>query len=135
MSTQPRCSAFAICVAVCITLLPAAVNAIGLGDRASLQATMRQHIERSLVDGSYLQLDTDTGEVHELTPVSAHPVILQMGKYFILCSDFRNDRGEDINVDFYIAPRGNSYLVFRTEIENREVVKRLMKAGKVARVN
>lgn len=107
---------------------------ISVGEKAKLQAALQQHIERNLVDGNYLQLDTDTGEVHSLAPYKPHPVILRMGDYFVLCSDFRNDKGQTINVDFYMARRGQSYSVFHNAADGDALLKRLMKAGRVKRV-
>jgi hypothetical protein len=36
-------------------------QAISIAEKASLQVAMQQHIERSLINGSYLQLDLKTG--------------------------------------------------------------------------
>lgn len=112
-----------------------AQSSISLGVKASLQATMQQHIDRRLVEGIYLHLDPVTGNVRELHPLTAHPVILRMGEYFVLCSDFRDDSGKHINIDFYIAPRGATYTVFSTVVANRKLLDQLMKTGKVERVD
>ena len=103
--------------------------------KAKLQAAMQQHIERNLIDGAYLQLDTTSGQVRVLHPYKAHPVILTMGEHFILCSDFRDDKGKTVNVDFYMARRGQSYVVFHNTVDNHELLARLMKAGQVKRAD
>ncbi len=99
--------------------------------KASLQAAMQQHIDRSLVNKAYLHLDSATGEVVQLYPVSPHPMIMQMGKYFVLCADFRDRQGTTVNVDFYMAKAGRRYVVFHTAIAQRDMLERWMKAGKV----
>lgn len=107
---------------------------VGVAERTMLQAAVQQHIERNLIDGNYLQLDTATGQIHALMPFKPHPVILRMGDYYVLCSDFRNDKGQTVNVDFYVAKRGQSYGVFHSAADGDALLKRLMKEGRVKRL-
>jgi len=119
-----------------LMLSPAAFSAekVGASEKAALQASMRQHIDRQLVQGNYLDLNLSTGAVRTLHPVTAHPMLLRMGEYFVLCTDFRDDSGTSVNVDFYMARRGKGFVVFRTEVGNRGPLDRLMAAGKVERL-
>lgn len=112
-----------------------AAQVTGIGEKTLLQVGMQKHIDDHLVDGVYLHMKKDTGEVRELHPVKAHPMILQMGKFFVLCSHFKDKDGKEANVDFYMARRGNSYVVFQTLVDDRKPLQRLMKAGKVTRLN
>lgn len=96
-----------------------AAGSIGIEQKAALQVVMQQHIQTSLVDGAYLHLDRKTGEIRKLYPVRAHPIILQVGKFFVLCSDFRDRSGKSANIDFYIARQKNSYAVFQTVVDDR----------------
>lgn len=91
-----------------------------ISEKAALQATMQRHIDDLLVDGFYLYLDRVTGEVRKLQPLSAHPIILQIGKYFVLCSDFQDGYGKSTNVDFYIARRDQAYVVFQSVVDDRK---------------
>ena len=112
-----------------------AKQSIGLGEKAMLQASMQKHIDGRLIDGAYLHLDKKSGEIRELFPVAAHPMIRQMGKYFVLCSHFQDKRGNEVNVDFYIARRGKRFVVFQALVDDRKPLSRLIKAGKVSRIN
>ena len=112
-----------------------ASQSVDLGDKAMLQAGMQKHIDGRLVDGAYLHLDEDSGEVRELFPVAAHPMIMRMGKYFVLCSHFQDKGGKEVNVDFYMARRGNKFIVFKALVDDRKPLNRLINAGKVSRVN
>ena len=103
--------------------------------KAALQVTMQQHIDRSLVDGVYLHLDRSTGEVVKLYPTSVHPVIMRMGAYFVLCADFRNHHGAAVNIDFYMAQAERRYVVFHTAVDQRDMLERWMKAGKIERLD
>ena len=126
-------AALALCLAMGSTL--AANVKMSLSDKASLQAGLQQHIDRNLVDGAYLRLNPGTGEVTKLHPVTAHPMILRMGSYYVLCSDFRDAKGEAVNVDFYMAPRGKGYVVFHAAAAQRADLEKLMKAGKAEMVD
>lgn len=107
-----------------------AERAITVGEKAALQATMQKHIQRHLVNGVYLQVDFKTGNVRSLHPLAAHPMILRMGEYFVLCSDFRDDQGRSVNVDFYIARVGKSHMVFQAVVDDRGSLQRLIRIGK-----
>jgi hypothetical protein len=111
----------------------AASWALDLSDKAGLQAAMQRHIQRNLVDGAYLHLKTKTGEVQRLQPVTPHPMIMKMGQHFVLCFDFRDAEGKAVEIDFYLARRNRSFVVFHAAIENRAMLMRFMKAGKVER--
>lgn len=104
-----------------------------LTEKAALQAAMQRHIERTLVDGLLLHLDRSSGEVQRLHPVTAHPMILIFGEHFVLCFDFRDDAGNNVPIDYYMARQGGSYAVFHTAVADRALLQDLMAAGKVTR--
>ena len=112
---------------------PMSARALSLSDKAGLQAAMQQYIDRQSVDGVYLYLDTQAGEVHGLHAVTTHPMILHMGGHFVLCYDFRDEAGESVNIDFYVARKNNSFLVFEAIVNDRQLLKGMMEAGKVKR--
>jgi hypothetical protein len=123
-----------ICAALAFCSSALAAEKVGAADKAALQAAMRQHVDRQLVQGGFLDLNLGTGAVRSLHPVTAHPVLLRMGQYFVLCTDFRDVDGKPVNIDFYMVRRGKSYVVFRTEVNNHAPLDRLMSEGKVARL-
>jgi hypothetical protein len=104
-------------------------------ERVQLQATMQSHIEASMVSGAVLDFDESTGEINELYPSTAHPMILSMGDKFILCTDFLDANGRQINADYYVAREGEGFVVFHTAYDRREVVEKLMKDGKAEMLN
>lgn len=114
--------------------LPTTAWGLSLSEKTNLQAAMQQYIDGQMVDGVYLYLEGNSGEVRPLHPVTAHPMMFRLGEYFVLCSDFRDDQGEKVNIDFYLARNDASYVVFHTEIDDRKLLHRLMKDGKVTRV-
>ena len=109
--------------------LPSASWGLSLTEKANLQATMQRYIDQQTVDGVFIYLEARSGKVRTLHPVSAHTRILSVGQYYVLCFDFRDDKGQDVNVDFYLARKNTSYVVFHTGIDDREQLKRMMQAG------
>ena len=114
-----RTFAVALVFAVGINAAVAAAGKISITDKANLQATMQRHISDRLVDGAYLHLKKETGKVRKLYAVAAHPTILQVGEFFVLCSDFRDKNGKTANIDFYIARDSNRYVIFRAVVDDR----------------
>jgi hypothetical protein len=118
-----------VALAASLAVTASTANSAGLTEKIELQAAMQQHINQVLVDGAYLYLDRESGEVQSLYPITAHPKILRMGEHFVLCADFRNADGEAVNVDFYITPKADSFVVFHSAIDDRKVLKQLMSEG------
>jgi hypothetical protein len=112
----------------------AAAAQSGVALKVSLQAAMQRHIDRTAIDGAYLHLNGATGEIRRLYPVAAHPAIMRVGEYFVLCADFLDEAGEKVNVDFYLAPRGSEYVVFADEVDNPELLATLREAGRLERL-
>lgn len=100
-------------------------------EKVALQMAMFKHIEESLIDGVFPHVTLLDGSVTNLVPTKAHPMILTFGERYVLCTDFRDPNGKFINVDFYLAPNGASFNVIQTEIDNRDKLDNLMRAGKV----
>ena len=53
-----------------------------------------------------------------------------MGAYFVLCSDLKRPDGTSVEVDYYLARKGERFALVQTEIDNREALRALMSAGK-----
>ena len=114
---------------------PATAKPLTPADRAKLQATMFKEINRRLVDGAYLHFDTAAEKVNPLYPSKTHPMVLSMGEHFVLCTDFKTKTGQSVNIDFYVARKKNSFVIFKTAVGERKVVEKLMQAGRVKMIN
>ncbi len=106
-----------------------------IAEKASMQAAMQQYIDGRLVEGAYLHLNMETGKVRRLYPSKAHPMILSMDDYFVLCTDFRDAGDGSVNVDFYLARENGRFVVFNVAIDDRVMLKRQIGAGKAKRVD
>lgn len=115
--------------AVAATGAPSLAATLPVAEKAALQAAMRQHIDRQLVQGAFMWFDAKAGAVGKLFPTKSHPMILSYGDHFILCADFRDGAGKDVNIDFYVARRAAGFVVFHTAVADRGVVEKLMKEG------
>ena len=131
-------------ISVCIIALALCLSApqsgfaektITTGEKATLQAAMKQHIKSQLVGGIYSQVILETGKIRRLHPAAAHPMILRLEKMFILCTNFRDDEGRNVNVDFYLVQKGRTYSVVRTVIGDHTDLDALVKSGKAKIVN
>ncbi len=123
-----------IWIVLCFILLPLQSLAAGTSEKAVLQAAMQQHLDRQLIDGAVLDLDLETGEIKRLFPTKAHPMILTMGENYVLCATLNDLDGNEYLADYYMAPNDGEFVVIRTEIDNRDMLKKLMQAGTVKRL-
>ena len=103
-------------------------------EKIALQAAMSTYIDLHMVEGVIPHVMLVTGEVVDLVPSKAHPMVVALGEDFVLCTDFRDASGGFVNVDFYAKRSGERYVIFQTEIDNRAALEALMKAGKAAMV-
>jgi len=123
--------------ALAITLTaPCAVHATESMNetRTTLQAALQRSLDASLIEGAVQQVDLDSGEVRNFYPVENHPMILELGDLYVLCSDLMSRDGDHVTVDYFFAPAGGTYRVIQTEIDNRAPLEALMKAGKLTRL-
>ncbi len=124
-----RDAALRLALIALLGTLPSAAWGLSLTEKVTLQSTMQRYIDQQMVDGIFLYLEARSGEVRALHPVSAHTKILSVGQYFVLCFDFRDDQGQDVNIDFYLARKDTSYVVFHTAIDDRKLLRRMMRAS------
>ncbi|MGV6813272.1 MAG: hypothetical protein ACWA47_13565 [Brevirhabdus sp.] len=96
----------------------------------TLQAATQRVIERSMIDGAIQHLDLNTGEMTSLYPTENHPMVVALGDNYVLCADLSDGKGNSMPVDYYLTQNGNRFALVRTEINNRQPLKALMKAGK-----
>lgn len=108
--------------------------AVEASQKIVLQAAMQKHVESQLIDGAFLDLDLKTGEIQKLYPTETHPMVLTMGENFVLCLTLNDTEGNKYLADYYIASQDDSFVVIRTEINNRKALKKLMKAGVARRM-
>ena len=132
--SQVRSVASSLLMSVVAVFSGSAPAKLSLDDKEMLQSAMQQHVETSMVGGAFLHLDAVSGDVRPLHPDEAQPMIIRMGKYFVLCAGFRDGDGKRVNVDFYLAPCEKSFVVFQSLIENRAVLRKLMRKGDAVRV-
>lgn len=105
--------------------------AVSMDDKVALQAAMFSYIDNQSIDGVIPHVRLDSGEIVDLVPTKAHPMVLKFGDDFVLCTDFRDPEGKFVNVDFYLKRREGTFAVFQTEINNRGPLENLMKKGVV----
>ena len=130
-------SAFALGFALALaSIAPSrAEESVSVADKAALQAAMQQHIDRTVVNGVWHKVDWGSGKTRTLHPASAHPMIVKLFDHYVLCTDFRDEKGNGVNADFYLARRGKGFVVFQTEIDNRGPLIKLWRDGKAVHLH
>jgi hypothetical protein len=121
-------SATLLAATLSVVSAPAIANSEEM--RTRLQADLQKHIYRSMADGVYHALDSKSGDVLKLHPLTNHPVIMTMGDYYVMCADFRDHRGKKVDVDFYMLENRGRFQVFRAEANNHKMLAKLVKKGK-----
>ena len=121
-----RIAGIAVCVLTLVMCAAANAAKLSMADRALFQATMQQSIDYATIDGAYLHLNATTGVVKKIYPAKNHVMILHMGQHFVLCTEFRNAAGKNINVDFYIARKKQTFVVFHTAVDDRKSLMKMM---------
>ncbi|HMQ57512.1 MAG TPA: hypothetical protein PKE65_03085 [Rhizobiaceae bacterium] len=122
---------FALLVA---SVAPAVAGTVSGEVKIKLQAAMSPYIDSHVVDGIVRHVKLDSGEIVDLVPTKAHPMILTLGDGYVLCTDFRDADGNFVNVDFYVTQVDGRFVVFQSEIANRAPLEALMQKGVVAAV-
>lgn len=97
--------------------------------RVELQAALRRYIDRRSVRGAFPVLDLKEGKLIDLFPTASHPMIIRLGDLFVLCSDFRDEAGNSVDVDFYVSKTGRGYSFIQVETDHHEPLISLMNAG------
>jgi len=121
----------ALAVAALLAVGSTPAWSLDLSTKAGLQAAMETYVEQQMVDGKFLYLDKQNGQAKTLHPVTAHPMVFTMGANYVLCFDFRDDQGKDVNLDLYMARKGNSFVVFNTEVADHQMLEKFIAEGKV----
>jgi len=101
---------------------------------AELQLTMQRHVDQSLIDGAIQRRDFETGDLVRYFPIDTHSMVMAMGEDYVLCLDLTTENGSSAPVDFYITKTDSGFRVYQTEINNREALEKLMRAGRVERI-
>lgn len=120
--------ALAASVAAVFAFSPAKAENISAGLKSELQGAMMDYIDYNTVDGKFLYLNATQDKVINYFPANLHPRILQIGEYFVLCSDFKTLEGTNVDVDFLAVYVDEEIRVIQALVEQRDVIRRMMKA-------
>ena len=112
----------------CIVWTGSSMAELSATKKIELQAAMQRHIETHLVDGVFLHFEPETGALRRYRMSSPHPQIVQVGEYFVLCADFRDESGGVVNFDFFIALGSRGPVVFQTAIDDPVPLVNFMRA-------
>ncbi|MEM8777163.1 MAG: hypothetical protein AAGF53_19235 [Pseudomonadota bacterium] len=123
-----------ITAAMCLGMSASAAVADNAQISTDLQIVMQRHIERSMIDGAIIHIDDEAGEIFKLFPTKAHALIMKGADFFVLCADLKDEAGRSFEVDYYLVESPRGFKVVRTEVDNREVLKKMVRAGLVSKL-
>ncbi len=106
-----------------------AAESLTTEERVALQSTMAQYIDQHMIGDAFMHLDPRTGDVEKLYPVTQHPMIVRLNKVVVLCADLKTADGKLVNADFYATKENGQFVIFQTEIANREPLQALLMKG------
>lgn len=101
-----------------------------LRTRILLQFTMQSFIEEHSVNGVFSFTDPETDLETELFPQTMHTFIIDTGTRYVLCYDFRTRSGQDVDLDFYIAPTDRVFAVEEVRKNQRSGLLGLIEEGR-----
>lgn len=114
-----------------LTLQPAqAGKDIAQDDKVALQLALMEYVDGKTFDGRFLHFDAEKKELLGLYPANLHPMIVPGTGFYFLCADFRDDQGGKVDVDFVATRTEDGFRVIQTMINNRAVVREIMKRNK-----
>ena len=99
-------------------------------DRVALQLALMAFVDSKTFDGRFLHFDAERKELLGLYPANLHPMIVPGTGFYFLCADFRDDQGGKVDVDFVATRTAGGFRVIQTMINNRAVVREIMKRSK-----
>lgn len=76
--------------------------------RQNIQESMRDFIDRQLIDGKFYVYDPLTDDVLALQKPNLHDGIVKKGSFYISCADFIDAGGHSVDLDFMVADQGGA---------------------------
>lgn len=94
--------------------------------QVELQTAMLVHLDAIAPDGVYTYLDTGSQTLRTVYSANVHPMVVQAGDAFFVCSEFIDEAGERLTADFLVRKVGEEYRVVQTILGDRAALMALM---------
>ncbi|MEP3247656.1 MAG: hypothetical protein ABJN40_07990 [Sneathiella sp.] len=98
-------------------------------DKVKLQLALMDYIEANQRDDAFVFFDAKQKKLVHLYPANLHPMVVPADGFYFLCADFRTASGEKLDVDFIAINSDGEYKVVQTLLNQRAVVREMMKAN------
>lgn len=100
-------------------------------DKVKLQLALMDFIEiNKQEDNAFVFFDAKQKQLVRLFPANLHPMIVPGDGFYFLCADFRLASGKKYDVDFVAVATQDEFQVVQTLLNQRDVVRAMMRAGK-----
>lgn len=90
--------------------------------QVELQTAMLTHLDTIAPDGVYTYLDTGSQTLRTVYSANVHPMVVQAGDAYFVCSEFIDEDGERITADFLVREVGDGYRVVQMILDDREAL-------------
>lgn len=126
-----RFKLFAVVAALAfVSATPAkAASKLEQNDQVGLQMILMEYIDNKMVDDHVIYFDPASKKLVKFYPANLHPRIIASGDVYFLCADFRDEKGAEVDVDFVATRIDGRFHIIQTMINNRDVVREVMKSG------
>lgn len=78
-------------------------------ERMEVAKAMKEHIDSHKVDGKYLIYDGASNVMRSLTLTALHDGIVKKGDFYVSCADFKDEKGNELDLDFLVINDGKDY--------------------------
>ena len=90
--------------------------------QVKLQQAMLKHLDEVMVDGAYTYVDTKERSADTIYMANIHPMIIQFGDGYFVCSEMVDGQGKNRTADFLVRPIRGEYRVVQMIVNDRDAV-------------
>lgn len=106
------------------TLYAANDPSINGNTRSKIKSAMSEMINRNTVNNVYSHYDPIKGVLHDMELVELHDGIVKKGNYYVSCADFRNSKGQLLDIDFLVLEKDDKFVATQAVIHKADDKKR-----------
>jgi hypothetical protein len=122
--------ALIMAVLVCCTILAPVSSVAGVPMRERLHSTVVAHVDANSVDGKYMYFDIKVGKVVGLLLANVRARILPLGQFFVVSTDFTDEMGNNVEIDFLTALTTKGFRVFQTQVSETKAFSGIARADR-----
>jgi len=92
--------------------------------REGIKAGMKSYIDNRMINSTFYIYDAVEGKLIRLKFLKLHEGIVNKGNFYVSCADFRDERGQKVDLDFLVIPDGDSLKTIQAVVHSIDGKKR-----------